>query len=239
MFAKVFTFAGMAAVVAVATAAQAQPDPRTAAGQLAACGGAAAWSAVGYLEFTVTVDGADAQTQGPWTYRWDRRSGFVRFTGPGPDGRDLDVAIEVSSRTGGGWADGKQLMGPDLAEAVSWAADRFANDVLWLTFPLEWGASGVTVTALPDVTADDAPPQPAVDVRSSMGRWNVLLDPATGRIARTVFSKVGTAPVTATWTGWEEHAGVMFATGHDVPETGGSVSVAVLQALPSAPRDAF
>ncbi len=239
MFARVCISAGLAAVAVVAAAAESQPDPRTAAGQLAVCGGAAAWSAVGYLEFTVAESAPAAAAPQPWRYRWDRRSGFVRFTGPGPEGRELDVAIEVSSRTGGGWEDGKQLMGNDLADTVSWVADRFANDVLWLTFPLEWGASGVTVTPRPDVRAADGPPHPAVEVRSSMGRWNVLLDPATGRIQRTVFSRVGETPVTATWSGWQEHSGVWFATAHEIEETGATVTVEILDSAVSAPADAF
>ena len=114
------------------------PDPRTPAGQTAACGGAANWQALGYLEFNVKITGP-AGVQGPFAYRWDRRDGYLRLTGPSAAGEKTDVAIDLGSKTGGAWANGKQLAGKELGETVNWALQRFGEDTLWLTFPLDWG----------------------------------------------------------------------------------------------------
>ncbi|MFH1176106.1 MAG: hypothetical protein V1750_01770 [Acidobacteriota bacterium] len=217
-------------------AAQA-PDPRTAGGQLEVCGGAASWRGIGYLEFEVTITTAQAQ-QGPWRYRWDRRQGYLRLTGAGADGSQLDVALDLGSRTGGGWSNGQQLTGEPLGEAVSWTLQRFGEDVVWLTFPLEWGAPGVTVTAQEDVLAGEQR-MPAVRVVSAIGPWEVLLDPATGQVSQTVFERAGMGRITASWQEWENHAGVFFARRRVILETGETLDLRVLKALAATPVDAF
>jgi hypothetical protein len=125
--------------LAASLAAQ-ELDPRTAAGQLAACGGAVSWQQAGYVDFQVTVTAAGT-TGGPWRYRWDRRNGFLRFTGPGGDQTLLDLALEISSRSGGGWRAGKQLSGRPLKEAVEFALQRRRGPVV-AGLPLEWTALG-------------------------------------------------------------------------------------------------
>ena len=232
--------ASLVAAGAITTGAIAQTvDPRTPAGQLEACGGAANWRAVGYLEFEVKITTAGRE-QGPWHYRYDKKDGFLRLSGPWSEGPKLDAAIDLGSRTGGAWDSGTQLTGKKLSDAVSWALGRFGEDVLWLTFPLQWSAPGVTVTPLPDVAgAAGAKPSPSVEIKGPAGTWTVVLDPATGRVARTVVVRAGSPTVTVAWDDWRAVAGVYFANRRTIAETGETVDVSVLQALPGAPPDAF
>ena len=213
------------------------PDPRTPAGQAAVCGGDANWQALGYLEFTVKITGP-AGVNGPFTYLWDRRDGYLRLSGPSPAGEKTDVAIDLGSKTGGAWGNGKQLAGKKLAATVGWALQRFGEDTLWLTFPLDWGMPGVKVRPLPDVAGDGGAMSPAVDVQSAVGDWKVTLDPATGRVARTVLVRPS-GTLTVTWSDWQAHGGVFFAHKRAIAETGETVDVNVLQALPKAPAGAF
>ena len=233
-FAVTVLLVGCAAGAALAQA----PDPRTAPGQLAICGGAENWRKIGFLEFEVRVTSGETE-QGPWVYRWDRNYGFFRITGKGPDGQAIDVALDLGSRTGGGWKAGKQLMGQELSATVSWALQRFSEDVLWLTFPLEWGAQGVTVKPRPNVTDEAGVAHPAVQVESRLGMWETWLDPASGRVARTIFDRAGGGRFTATWEDWAASAGVFFARKLVIAETGEVVTVKVARALETAPRDAF
>jgi hypothetical protein len=227
-------------LILAAAAVQAQvPDPRTAAGQLAACGGAAKWRAVGFVEFEVKIKNAAGAVQGPFHYHWDRRNGYLRVQGANATGGKLDTAIDLGSRSGGAWEDGTQLSGKKLAEAVSWALVRFGEDVLWVTFPLDWGAAGVTVTPLPDTPADGGKMNPTVEVNSAAGRWKVMLDPETGRIVQTVVTRKGVAPLTVGWDDWQAVGGVYFARAHSIAETGEAVEVNVTQALPEPPKGAF
>lgn len=213
-------------------------DPRSAAGQLEVCGGAANWQRVGYLEFEVRIE-TEQGMSGPWLYRWARRDGFMRMTGTAPDGAQADVAVELTSRTGGGWKAGTQLTGQALAETVAWALSRFAEDVLWLTFPLEWGAAGVTVRALADDIGEDGVARPAVEIRSGNGIWNCVLDPANGRIVETTFSRAGAGSYTALWEDWQEHGGVVFAGRRKIVETGETIVLTVKQVLAQTPATAF
>jgi len=233
---RVLRGAGVAVLAAVATSAQTL-DPRTASGQLAVCGGSA-WQRVGFLEFEVSVQGP-TRTEGPWHYRWDRGYGFFRLSGPGPDGQPLDVAVDIGSGTGGGWSSGTQLTGPPLEKAVKWSQRRFKEDVMWVTFPLEWGAAGVTVTPLPDAVGEDGVVLRATEVRSAVGRWVVTLDAETGRIVRTVLERKGAGTLTVDWWDWQQHGGVYFAQKRAIRETGETILVKIVRAQASPPADAF
>ena len=212
-------------------------DPRTPAGQLAACGGAQSWQAVGYLEFDVGVT-AQGRALASYRYRWDRTHGYLRAALQSASGPKLDAAIDIGSKTGGAWENGQQLSGKKLADAVNGALVRFSEDVLWLTFPLEWGAPGVIVKPLPDVVGESGASSPAAEVHSLVGTWKVALDPATGRVAQTALTRKGTT-VTVRWEDWQASAGVFFAHKRSIAETGETVDVQIRQALPQAPADAF
>ena len=213
------------------------PDPRTPAGQLAACGGAQNWRGVGYLEFEVTVT-TQGRVPESYSYRWDRTHGYLRAAIPSATGTKLDAAIDLGSKTGGAWENGQQLSGRKLTDAVTFAIKRFSEDALWLMFPLDWGASGVTVKPLPDVPGEGGAMCPAVEVQSQVGSWNVKLDPTTGRVVQTVLTRKG-ATMTVKGEGWQAHAGVFFAHKRTIAETGETVDIDVRQALPQAPADAF
>jgi hypothetical protein len=225
-------------VLTSAAANAAGPDPRTPAGQLAVCGGAGAWATVGYLEFAVTIT-SSAGVQGPFSYRWDRRQGFLGFAGPSAAGTKIAAAVDLGSRTGGAWENGKQLSGKRLADVMTWVLQRFGEDALWLTFPLDWGQEGVTVTPLPDTPDGSGPGYPTVDVKAPSGAWRTMLDPATGLVYRTVVTRQGRPTVTATWQDWQKRGGVFFAAKRTIAETGETVTVDVKQAEAAAPANAF
>ncbi len=225
-------------VLAAAPLLAQQPDPRTPAGQLAACGGAANWQAIGYMDFTVSIT-TPTGSEGPWNYRWDRRNNFLRMSGPGPGGAKLDMVLEIASRTGGGWRDGRQISGAALTDAVNWTLQRFGEDVLWLTFPLEWGAAGVTVSPLPDEQGSGDAMVPATKVTSRTGTWDVQLDPSTGRVAKTVFTRRGSGQLDIRWEDWKPFDGVYFALKRSIQETQEVVTVTVNQVAASSPPGAF
>lgn len=227
----------VAMLVSLASAAQ-PSDPRTAEGQLLVCGGAEAWRAVAFLDFEVR-EKSDLGNHGPWRYRWDRRAGYLRVTGPAPDGQPADVLVEVSSRSGGGSKAGRPLSGDELTRVVAWAFQRFAADVVYVVFPLEWGASGVAVTPQADAVGDDGRTYHATRVVSAAGTWNVLLDPVTGRVVRTVSEHRGDPSATVMWEDWQAHGGALFAHRRTLVETKETVEVSILQASASTPADAF
>jgi hypothetical protein len=229
----------LASLAAGAASLMAQSsDQRTAEGQMVACGGAANWQAVGFLEFEVKIQ-SPAGVQGPWSYKWGRFDGVMRLSGQWSSGGKLDVVLDLASRTGGAWEDGKQLSGKRLAEASTWALQRFGEDLQWLTFPLEWGAAGVTVTPMVNATDADGKSYPAAEVKNGAGTWQVTMDPATGRVVKTVRRAENLQTLTVTWDSWKQVGGVYFAGKRTIAETGEVVEVAVGRVLPSSPADAF
>ena len=79
---------------------------------------------------------------------------------------------------------------------------------------------------------------PAAEVLSAVGEWKVTLDPATGRVARTVLlGKSGT--LTVAWGEWQAHGGVYFAGRRTIAESGETVDVTVLTALAKPPAGIF
>lgn len=236
---RAFSVFALVGVVGIAVLLPAQTvDPRTAAGQLAVCGGAAAWQGIGFLEFQVVIDGP-LGAQGPYLYRWDRRYGFFRLTGTGPDGEGVDLALDIGSGTGGGWQGKNQLSGLALEKAVKWALQRFREDVLWLTFPLDWGSPGVTVEPVADVTDPTGTTFQATRIGSPIGTWLVDLDRGSGRIVHTVLQRSATDKLSVTWSDWRVFGGVLFAGRRVIAETGETVTVEVRRALAESPSDAF
>lgn len=227
----------MAALIAASAMGQGV-DSRTAAGQLAVSGGAAAWRAAGYIAFEVRIQTAAGQL-GPWSYHWARKEGLLRMTGPGPGGDAYDLAIELGSRSGGAWANGKQLGGKQLADAMTWALQRFGEDTLWLTFPLEWGAPAVTVTPMSDETDANGTTFKVTEVRSQGRSWKVTLDPTTGLVAKTVLEVTGSPRWSVTWEDWTTVGGLVFASKRTIAETGEVVLVDVKQVAATAPTDLF
>lgn len=191
-----------------------------------------------FVEFEVEIDSPQGK-QGPWLYRWDRSGGYGRLTGPGPDDSYLDVVIDIASRTGGGARNGEPMEGETLVQMMAWAVQRMAEDILWLTFPLSWGAAGVTVTPQDDFVDDEGVRHPAVEVNSAVGTWDVALDRETGRIMRTVYERPGVGRFTVTWEEWQAHGGVFFAGRRTIEETGEVVTIHVLRHGASPPPDAF
>lgn len=228
---------GLAVLAGVANAQGV--DPRTAEGQLQVCGGLASWQSVGYLEFEVKITAADGGVQGPFVYRWGRREGVLRMSGPWAAGAKLEVVLDIASRTGGGWENGKQLMGTRLGEASNWALQRFGEDILWLTFPLEWSNAGVEVIPQPNVTEADGKSYQATEVKTARGTWKVLLDQTTGRVVKSVLVAEGSAPLSVVWGGWKDVNGVLFAQHRQIVETGEMVDVTVARTLGQSPADAF
>ncbi|MFZ5785642.1 MAG: hypothetical protein ACOY3Y_04295 [Acidobacteriota bacterium] len=212
------------------------PDPRTAQGQLAACGGLWNWQRIGYIEFTVAIEDRSGSVR-DWHYHWDRRNSLLRLTGDGPDGVPVDVVLEIRSRTGGGWRGGELAVGEPLADLVAYALARWDQDLAWLAFPLTWAAPGVTVWPGPaGPGGSDAAP---TRVETPTGAWDVWLNEESGLIARTVRDPGGEGQRTIDWVGWEEHGGVSFARRRVIAETGESIEVSVLRVGPEAPPDAF
>jgi hypothetical protein len=214
------------------------PDPRTAQGQLAACGGLWKWQRIGYIEFTVALHDPRGFV-GSWHYHWDRVNGILRLTGDGPDGVPVDVVMEVRSRTGGGWRGGELMVGEPLADLVEWALARWDQDLAWLAFPLTWGAPGVTVQPAASGSGPDGRGGEPTRVQTPAGTWDVWLDEESGLIERTVRDPGGELQRTIEWKGWEEHGGVSFARRRAIAETGETIEVTVLRVGPAAPLDAF
>ena len=230
----------LAGMLVVAGVAHAQGvDPRTADGQLQVCGGVASWQSVGYLEFEVKISTPDGNVQGPWMYRWGRREGVLRMSGPWVGGAKLEVVLDIASRTGGGWENGKQLVGKRLGEASNWALQRFGEDILWLTFPLEWSNSGVEVFPQPKITESAGKSYQATEVKTSRGTWKVWLDDTTGRVVKSVLAAEGATPLTVLWSDWKDVNGVLFSQHRQIVETGESVDVTVVRSLGQSPADAF
>ncbi len=214
------------------------PDPRTAQGQLAACGGLWNWQRIGYIEFTVAVREASGLA-GRWHYHWDRTNSILRLTGDGPDGVPVDVVMEVRSRTGGGWRGGELVVGEPLEALIGWALARWDQDLTWLAFPLLWSAPGVTVRPGEGAGSAAAPRARSTRVEAPSGTWEVVLDDQTGRVALAVRDLGSPHQRTVEWLDWEEHGGVSFARRRAIAETGEAVEVEILSVGTEAPPGVY
>jgi hypothetical protein len=95
------------------------------------------------------------------------------------------------------------------------------------------------VTPQPTATSPGGAVVPVTLVQNSGVSWEVALDPATGRVRRTVWRRAGARPVVATWEGWHDRGGVFFAGRRTLGDGSGVIETKVLAVAVEAPPDAF
>jgi hypothetical protein len=103
-----------------------------------------AWDQARYLAFTFNVE-RDGKIAASYPQRYDRFTGDYRVTGKNREGQDLDVIMNVNTKTGRAWRNGEEV--PDATELVNnFGYRRFINDTYWLLMGFKSFDPGVTRT---------------------------------------------------------------------------------------------
>jgi hypothetical protein len=103
-----------------------------------------AWDQARYLAFTFNVE-RDGKIAASYPQRYDRFTGDYRVMGKNREGQDLDVIMNVNTKTGRAWRNGEEVA--DATELVNtFGYRRFINDTYWLLMGFKSFDPGVTRT---------------------------------------------------------------------------------------------
>jgi len=107
-----------------------------------AMGGQDAWNAARFVrfDFKVTIGG---ETKADRSHLWDKQTGRYRL-----DQKNRVVLMNMASKQGTVYVDGKKLEGPAATKAIEEAYGAYINDFYWLAMPWKWLDEGVNLKYL-------------------------------------------------------------------------------------------
>jgi hypothetical protein len=108
-----------------------------------AMGGMEAWKQVRAIRFNFQVE-PQGQTPRAVKHLWDRQNGRDHVDGT-IDGKATTAWVNLRTKEGQAWTEGKKLEGAELRKALDWAHSRWINDTYWLIMPLKTLDAGVTL----------------------------------------------------------------------------------------------
>ena len=236
------------AAVLPAAPADAPPlkaDPKAAAiadQVMDALGGKKAWDDMHYIRFEFGME-KDGKFQGR-SHTWDKWTGRYRLEGKTPDGKSYVTLMNVNTKEGSAWMDGKKLEGDDAKKALEKAYGAWVNDTYWLLMPyklkdpgviLEYGGEAKEPGGMCDklvLTFDNVGLTPKDKYWVYVNRDNHLVDRWD-----YVLKGEKVPPTTWQWKNWEKHGSVMFSTERMNPKQGMKLLMPVHD-MASAPQDA-
>ena len=138
--------------LAASASAQSRPAPPTSnpkaiavAGKaMEALGGEAAWNNTHFLRFTFAVD-RGGKTVVSRDHTWDKWTGRYRLEGVSKEGQKYVVLMNVNTKEGQAWSDGKAADGEDKKKLLEMAYGAWVNDSYWLIMPYKMMDPGVVL----------------------------------------------------------------------------------------------
>jgi len=109
-----------------------------------AMGGMDAWKQVQAIRFNFQVESAGNPPHAV-KHLWDHKNSRDHIEGKTRDGKAMVAWIDLRTKQGQAWSDGKKLEGDELKKAMDWAMSRWINDTYWLIMPMKSLDAGVTL----------------------------------------------------------------------------------------------
>jgi hypothetical protein len=114
-----------------------------------AMGGMDAWKQTNAIRFNFQVE-SEGNPPRAVKHLWDHKNARDHVEGKTKDGKAMVAWIDLHTKQGQAWSDGKKLEGDELKKAMDWAMGRWINDTYWLMMPWKTLDDGVTLKKEPD-----------------------------------------------------------------------------------------
>ena len=197
-------------------------------------GGKEAWDRTRYLRF-----GFGGVRDGKWSGRmhhWDKWSGRYRVEGTTRDGKPFVTLMNLNTKQGEAWLEGKKLAGDDLQKALERGYGMWVNDTYWLLMPYKLNDPGVVLTYAGE-DRDNGATYDKLRLRfESVGltpkdQYWAYVNRKTGLVDRWDYVLKGEnkPKTTFMWTNWKKHGSVMLADDRKNPADGMRVYFPVLE----------
>jgi len=236
--------AGLPAAAADAPPVKADPKAAAIADQVMdALGGKKAWNDTHYLRFDFGVE-KDGKFQGR-SHTWDKWTGRYRLEGKTPEGKSYVTLMNVNTKEGETWMDGKKLEGDEAKKALERAYGAWINDTYWLLAPyklkdpgvvLEYGGEEKERGGMCDkllLTFDNVGLTPKDKYWIHVNRDTHLVDRWD-----YVLKGEKVPPTTWEWKGWSKHGNMMYSSERVNPKEGRKLLMPVFD-VTNVPASAF
>ena len=232
----------LAVATLVAWPAAAGPDPKAQAvaeRALQALGGAEAWNAVRYLRFDFAVE-VDGQVKVTRAHTWDKWTGRYRLQGKNKEGQAFLVLMNLNTKQGSAWLDGKPVEGEALQKQLENGYAAWVNDTYWLLMPYKLRDPGVSLS----LAGQEAGCDKLLLTFDGVGltpkdKYWVWVNQKSGLVDRWDYVLKGEAgpPTSFEWRGWRPYGKVQLADDRREPKSGRRIFFPVLE-LPASVDDA-
>ena len=202
-----------------------------------AMGGEAAWNAAHFVrfDFQVAKDGHSLISR---SHLWDKRTGRYRLNDQTKDGAPRVTLMNLATRQGDVFVNGKKLEGPAAGTALTAAYATYINDSYWLMMPWKWLDPGVHLKYLGRQKGLDIVELTFDHVGLTPGdRYRAYVSPQTHRMEHWEYQLQSGDKGSWDWQ-YAAHNGVTLASNH-VNNQGMDINMGQVAILDSAPEACF
>jgi hypothetical protein len=217
-----------------AAATVADADPRAveiARRVLERLGGQEAWDATRHVRWRFF---------GGRLHHWDKQTGDIRIDSPArQDRKARTVLMNIHTRRGRAWEEGREFAGADLDQALDLAHQWWVNDSYWMFMPYKLLDPGVRLRALGERPLPDGRAADVIELTFAPGigytpenKYDVWVARDTGLVEQWSYYERASDPepeITDPWSGWRQFGRIWLATAHGRPA---EWDIAVFDELP-------
>jgi len=210
-----------------------------------ALGGEAAWKRTRFLRFDFAVDRGGA-TLVRRAHTWDKWTGRYRAEAKDEKGRPVVVLMNLKTREGRAWVDGKPANGRELAALLESGYAWWVNDAYWLLMPYKMRDPGVSLSWVREDKKDAGTRDVVLLTFDGVGltpkdRYWVFVDRETGLVDRWEFVLKGARadPTPYDWKGWKSYGNIRLADDRVNPKDGTRIHFPVLEVPGSVADSVF
>ena len=176
-----------------------------------AMGGRANWEQARFVRFTLVRGNRTP------IFSWDRWTGQLRIESRNAQGIPFVILMNVKTRQGQAYLDGRALEGKELSEHVNLGYRMWAGGTYWFLMPFKWRDEGVVLAYDGEETIDgevyDRIHLSFDNVGRSPGdQYWAWVNRKTHLMDRWKFKLEGGAERVYRWTGWRRFGGLRVAT---------------------------
>jgi plasmid maintenance system killer protein len=203
-----------------ATATPASSDSRAVAiaeQVMEALGGEAAWKKTRYLRFDFAVE-SEGKIAMSRSHYWDKWTGRYRVEGKTKEGKSFLVLMNLNTRQGQAWLEGKPASADALKEQLDRAWAMWVNDTYWLLMPYKLRDPGVTLALAGEDKVGDAACDKLALTFEAVGltpkdRYWIFVNRATHMVDRWeyVLQDEKGGPTRWEWRGWRAYGAIQLA----------------------------
>jgi hypothetical protein len=208
-----------------------------------ALGGEAAWKKTRLLRFDFAVERGGA-TLLRRAHTWDMWTGRYRVEGKDESGRPVVILMNLHTRQGNAWVDGKPVTGDALSKLLESGFAWWTNDSYWLLMPYKMRDPGVNLSWVREDRKDGDIRDVVLMTFDKVGltpkdRYWVFVSRKTGLVEHWEFVLKGVtaAPTPFDWKGWKLYGHIRLADDRVNTKDGTHIRFPVL-AVPTSIDDA-